>query len=229
MHRGTDERLILLEALLFVSESPQPPSRLVQFLGRSARNDLPRLVQKLNEDYADQGRAFRIREIADGYQMYLMPTYTQAVEKFLKRQIERRLSQAALETLAIVAYKQPVTRADIEHIRGVNADGVIASLLKRKLAAIVGRSHKAGRPLLYGTTRQFLEYFGLKSLDELPTLEELAIPGEESYARNQGELQLEPEKDDVQDETVESGEPDDDDRIPAVYGQEDDGNPDVNV
>lgn len=185
-----DERLVMLEALLFVSESPQTPIRIAQFLGKSVRRDLPDLVQTLNESYANEGRSFRIREVAEGYQFYLMPTYTRAVEKFLKRQVERRLSQAALETLAVIAYKQPVTKADVEHVRGVNSDGVLASLLEKKLTAIVGRSSKVGRPLLYGTTKQFLEYFGLKSLEELPRLDELALPDEDPRQVGQVELKL---------------------------------------
>jgi segregation and condensation protein B len=190
-----DERLVMLEALLFVSENPQTPTRIAQFLGKSVRRDLPNLVQALNESYADEGRSFRIREVAEGYQFYLMPTYTRAVEKFLKRQVERRLSQAALETLAVIAYKQPVTKADIEHVRGVNSDGVIGSLLERKLTAIVGRSSKVGRALLYGTTKQFLEYFGLKSLEELPRLDELALPGEDPNQLEQVELNLDDSED----------------------------------
>lgn len=221
-----DERLVLLEALLFVSEGSQPTSRIVQFLGKSARKDLPDLVQQLNESYANEGRAFRIRRIAEGYQMHLMPTYTRAVEKFLKKQRERRLSQAALETLAVIAYKQPVARADIEHIRGVNSDGVIASLLQRKLAAIVGRSQKVGRALLYGTTKQFLEYFGLNSLDELPRLEELALPEDDSLLHNQVELKLDPDRKKSQETPAETSESDDDGLF-EVVGQEIDGNPDV--
>ncbi len=188
-----DERLILLEALLFAAEHPMPPKRIIQFLGKSAKTDLPELVQKLNDSLAESGRSFRIREIAGGYQLYLMPTYTRAVEGFLKKQRERRLSQAALETLAVIAYKQPVSRADIEHVRGVNSDGVLASLLERKLAAIVGRSQKVGRPLLYGTTNRFLEYFGLNTLDELPKLDELVLPEDDTGFENQVEMQLESE------------------------------------
>jgi segregation and condensation protein B len=227
MPDGTDERLVLLEALLFVSDSPLRSNRLVQFLGKSARKDLPNLVRHLNESYANDGRSFRIREIAGGYQMYLMPTYTRAVEKFLKKQRERRLSQAALETLAVMAYKQPVTRADIEHIRGVNSDGVIASLLERRLAAIVGRSQKLGRALLYGTTQQFLEYFGLNSLDELPRLDELVLPEEDQLSFNQVELELDSGREEIESEEPVDLEGSDDDMILAVAGQEIDVNPDV--
>lgn len=227
MFDAPDDRVTLLEALLFAADSPQPSNRLVQFLGKSARKELPDFVKRLNESYANEGRAFRIREIAGGYQMHLVPTYTRAVEKFLKKQKERRLSQAALETLAVVAYKQPVTRADIEHIRGVNSDGVIASLLERKLVAIVGRSQKVGRALLYGTTKKFLEYFGLNELHELPRLEELVLPEDELMPHNQVELELESEKEEVPiEQTVDSGESERE-RILAASGQEIDGNPDV--
>lgn len=227
MFDAPDDRVTLLEALLFAADSPQPSNRLVQFLGNSARKELPDFVKQLNESYANEGRSFRIREIAGGYQMHLVPTYTRAVEKFLKKQKERRLSQAALETLAVVAYKQPVTRADIEHIRGVNSDGVIASLLERKLVAIVGRSQKVGRALLYGTTRKFLEYFGLNELDELPRLEELVLPEDDVMPHNQVELELESEKEEIPIEpSVDSGESENE-RILTAIGQEIDGNPDV--
>lgn len=215
-----DERLVMLEALLFASESPQTPNRISQFLGTSIRRELPDLIQALNDSYADSGRSFRIREVAEGYQMYLMPTYTRAVEKFLRKQKERRLSQAALETLAVVAYKQPVTKADVEHVRGVNSDGVIASLLERKLTAIVGRSHKVGRPLLYGTTKQFLEYFGLKSLDELPRLDELAMPEEDSTTRSQVELNLGSDGDDDRSEVHEDPFETEEDEKGGIMGQE---------
>ncbi|MBU1318108.1 MAG: SMC-Scp complex subunit ScpB [candidate division Zixibacteria bacterium] len=215
-----DERLVMLEALLFASESPQTPNRISQFLGRSVRKELPDLIQALNDNYADAGRSFRIREIAEGYQMYLMPTYTRAVEKFLSKQKERRLSQAALETLAVVAYKQPVTRADVEHVRGVNSDGVISSLLERKLTAIVGRSHKVGRPLLYGTTKQFLEYFGLKSLEELPRLDELALPEETSMVKSQVELNLDNGGDDDQREAALYPIDNEEDEKTGIMGQE---------
>lgn len=226
MHDEPDQRLVLLEALLFVSEGSQPVNRIAQFLGKSARKDLPKMVEQLNESYAGEGRAFRIRQIAGGYQMHLLPTYTRAVEKFLKKQKERRLSQAALETLAVVAYKQPVARADIEHIRGVNSDGVIASLLQRRLISIVGRSSKVGRALLYGTTKQFLEYFGLDSLDELPRLEELALPEDDSLLHNQVELQLDSGPDEPQEASTESVDSEDE-TVCELVGQEIDENPDV--
>jgi segregation and condensation protein B len=226
MCNAPDERLVLLEALLFVSDGPQSASRLVQLLGRSARKELANLVHQLNESYASEGRAFRIREIAGGYQMHLVPTYTRAVEKFLRKQRERRLSQAALETLAVIAYKQPVTRADIEHIRGVNSDGVVGSLLQRKLVAIVGRSSKVGRALLYGTTKRFLEYFGLNSLEELPRLEEFVLPEDGMFQLSTVQSETDSAGKEIAEEDAESSEPDDS-RIPAIAGQEIDGNPDV--
>jgi len=185
-----DDRLTLLEALLFASDKPQPQNRLVQYLGKSASKELTELIGKLNEAYANEGRTFRIRRIAGGYQMYLLPTFTRAVEGFLRKQRERKLSQAALETLSIIAYKQPVTKADVEHIRGVNSDGVMASLLERKLIAITGRSSKVGRALLYGTTTNFLEYFGLDSLEDLPKLDEIQIQ-DASGGRSDDQVELE--------------------------------------
>ncbi len=226
MFDAPDDRLMLIEALLFASESPQPRKKLIQFIGKSSAQQLDELIEELNESYANEGRSFRIRVIAGGFQMHLLPTYTRAVEKFLQTQRERRLSQAALETLAIIAYKQPVTKADVEHIRGVNSDGVIASLLERKLVAIVGRSQKVGRALLYGTSRQFLEFFGLNSLDELPKLDELVLPGEDDPdSRDQVELVLSEKS--TQDVETAEDEPTDEEET-ALVGQEIDEKPDVN-
>jgi len=225
MFDAPDDRLTLIEALLFASDSPQPRKKVIQFIGKSSAKKMDELIEQLNESYSNEGRSFRIREVAGGFQMYLLPTYTRAVEKYLQTQRERRLSQAALETLSIVAYKQPVTKAEIEHIRGVNSDGVIASLLERKLVAIVGRSQKVGRALLYGTSRQFLEFFGLNSLDELPKLDELILPGDNNpESREQVELML-------SDESPQGDETDEDESIneeeSVLVGQEIDKKPDV--
>lgn len=168
------EKMNLTEALLFATPEPLDFKRISRFIGKASKAEIGTIIQKLNEKYTEGGHSFRIREIADGYQICLLPNMTMAVEKFLKRQRERRLSPAGLETLAVIAYKQPVTKGEIEHIRGVTVDGPLNTLLERKLVTIAGRSEKIGHPLLYGTTKKFLEYFGLNNLKELPQLEEFA-------------------------------------------------------
>lgn len=130
-------------------------------------------VQKLNEQYDASGRAFRIVEIALGYQFATRPDYSEYVARLFKEKSRRRLSSAALETLAIVAYKQPVSKGDIENIRGVNCDEVLKSLLEKNLVTITGRAEAVGRPLLYGTTIDFLRHFGLHTLSDLPRPREI--------------------------------------------------------
>jgi len=172
MNEEVIEKMNLTEALLFASPEPLDYQKISRFLGKAAKKEIEEIVTLLNEKYTEGGHCFRIREIAEGYQLCLLPNMTMAVEKYLRKQRERRLTPAGLETLAIVAYKQPVTKNEIEHIRGVGADGALNTLLERKLVSIIGRSEKVGHPLLYGTTKKFLEYFGLKNLKDLPRLEE---------------------------------------------------------
>jgi len=188
------EQMNLVEALLFASPEPQDHKRISRFLGKLTKADVYKVIEKLNEKYTEGGHCFRIREIADGFQICLLPNMTMAVEKFLKRQRERRLTPASLETLAIVAYKQPVTRGEMEHVRGVSVDGTLNTLLERKLVTIVGRSDKVGHPLLYGTTKKFLEYFGLKNLKELPRLEEFSETHKPKQKTSQRELELNKEE-----------------------------------
>jgi len=185
------EHMNLTEALLFASPEPVDYKKISHFLGKAAKKDIYEVITRLNEKYTEGGHSFRIREIADGFQLCLLPNMTLAVEKYFKRQRERRLTQAGLETLAIISYKQPVTKGEVEHIRGVNIDGPLTTLLERKLVTIIGRSEKVGHPLLYGTTKKFLEYFGLKNIDELPKLEEFAEKYRSKTATPQQELELE--------------------------------------
>jgi segregation and condensation protein B len=138
--------------------------------------ELPALheaIKLLNEQYDASGRAFRIVEIAFGYQFATRPDYSEYVARLFKEKSRRRLSSAALETLAIVAYKQPVSKGDIENIRGVNCDEVLKSLLEKNLVTITGRAEAVGRPLLYGTTIDFLRHFGLHTLSDLPRPREI--------------------------------------------------------
>ena len=170
---GQDRHLKgVVEALLFVNERPVTLDQIRRVLGILNAAEIKQAVQSLGAEYEARQSGMKIVEIAGGYQMLSNPAYVGHIRDFYKTKHKERLSKPALETLAIVAYKQPVTRTDVELIRGVNSDGVIAHLLTKELVKPVGRKDVPGRPFLYGTTRQFLEYFGLKSLEDLPALEE---------------------------------------------------------
>ena len=162
----------IIEALLFISEKPVPLEQIQSVLEEIPAADIRRTILDLKTEYEENKRGMIIMEIAGGYQMLSSPHYTDAIRRFFKKKVKEKLSSPALETLAIIAYKQPVSRADIEQIRGVNSDGVVAHLLSKGLIKVVGRKEVPGRPYIYGTTKQFLEYFGLKSLRDLPKLED---------------------------------------------------------
>ncbi len=167
-----------IEAMLFASAEPVRSRKLADALkdtgidGRGVR----KIVAQLAREYEETQRGFIIEAIAGGFQMLTRPDHAEYVAALFGGGSSGKLSQAALETLAVVAYKQPVTRADIEAIRGVQAGPLLRTLLHRGLIKITGRAEVLGRPLLYGTTRKFLEHFGLKSLNELPKVEELPKP-----------------------------------------------------
>ena len=164
-----------VEAILFATDSPLSPAKLAEVACLEGGRRAARLaVETLNARYAQMGCAFRIESLAGGYQMLTLPEYNDVLARLLKVRSESKLSQAALETLAIIAYRQPILRADVEAIRGVQAGEVIRSLMEKGLVKIVGRAEEIGRPMLYGTTRRFLEIFGLSSLADLPKVEELA-------------------------------------------------------
>ena len=167
-----DELKSVLESLLFASEGPLTLPRLGELLEGVERKDIASAVQELQAEYETGGRGFRLVEIAGGYQMRTPKENAEWIKK-LYRDRPARMTRATLETLAIIAYKQPVTRAEIEAIRGVDVEGVLASLLERRLARIVARKDIPGRPFLYGTTPDFLEMFNLKDLSHLPTLKEM--------------------------------------------------------
>jgi segregation and condensation protein B len=143
-------------------------------LGNSDADEIRKLLKALQADYEKSDRGMMIREIAGGYQMLSNSQYAEYVRNFFKTRVKEKLSRPALEALAIAAYRQPVSRADIEVIRGVNSDGVVTNLLEKGLIKIVGRKDVPGRPFLYGTAKAFLEYFGLKSLKDLPKLEDVS-------------------------------------------------------
>lgn len=162
----------VVEALLFSSDAPLTAKKLAQCLGVGDAADVKCHIDTLNKRYEQMGASFRIEAIAKGYQMLTLSVFDHWLTKLQKARAESRLSSAALETLAIVAYRQPVMRADIEAIRGVSIGDMLGRLRDLNLVKIVGRAEEIGRPLLYGTTKRFLEVFGLNSLKDLPTLDE---------------------------------------------------------
>jgi segregation and condensation protein B len=176
-----DQLKSILESLLFASEGPVTIHRLGEVIEGVERSEISSALQELQAEYDASGRGFRLAEVAGGYQMQTARENADWVKK-LYRDRPQRMSRATLETLAIVAYKQPITRAEIEAIRGVDVDGVVATLLDRRLIRIVARKDVPGRPFLYGTTPEFLQLFNLKDLSHLPTLkemEEMTLPEQE--------------------------------------------------
>lgn len=165
----------IIESILFVSDKPVTIEQLKQVMEEVPQGQIEEVLQGLKTDYAQNVGGMVVSEIAGGYQMLSNPSYAGYIRNFYKTRTKEKLSRPSLETLAIVAYKQPVSRTDIELVRGVNSDGVMAHLLSKGLVKIVGRKEVPGRPFLYGTTKEFLEYFGLKSLEDLPKLEEFPI------------------------------------------------------
>ena len=163
------------EAVLFASDEALTTARLADIVETSAKQ-IRQYIENLNEKYKANNNAFRIEQIAGGYQMLTLSTYNHWLKQLLRVRSETKLSPAALETLAIIAYKQPVIRADIEAIRGVAVGEVIRSLCYKGLVKIVGRAEVLGRPMLYGTSKKFLEVFGLNTLKDLPKIEELKKP-----------------------------------------------------
>ncbi len=159
-----------IEALLFLSEEPVTPERLAIVLS-TTHEEASRLTRELKNDFSEAGRGLQIFEMAGGFQMGTLPELAPHLEKAFSEDVSSYLTTAALEALAIIAYKQPVTRIEIESIRGVRSEHVLENLLKRKLIRISGRKEGPGRPLLYCTTPDFLKYFGLMDLEELPPLE----------------------------------------------------------
>ena len=166
----------VIEAVLFASDEPVTTARLADIADVGSVRQLRRYIAALNEKYRANNNAFRIEEIAGGFQMLTLSVYNSWLKKLLRARAEGKLSQAALETLAIIAYKQPVIRVDVEAIRGVGCGEMIRSLMYKGLVKITGRAQVLGRPMLYGTTRKFLEVFGLRSLKDLPKIEELKKP-----------------------------------------------------
>lgn len=163
-----------IESLIFITEKPLLIDDLKKLFENIEPSQIREIIETLKKEFQERSSGMRIIEIAGGFQMVTAPESAETIKKFYKIKHTEKLTGPSLETLAIIAYKQPVTRIDIEAIRGVNVDGVVKSLQEKGLIRIVGRKEVIGRPFVYGTTRSFLDYFGLKSLDELPKIEEFA-------------------------------------------------------
>jgi segregation and condensation protein B len=204
MDRNEQRRIV--EALILASPDPVSAARLAEIVPECAPGEAKDLVNELNTEYQEHDRSFEIWEVAGGYQIRTRAEFSGYLQQ-LQKQRPLRLSRAALDSLSIVAYKQPVTRAEIEQIRGVDAGAVLKGLLDRRLIRIAGQREVPGRPMLYATTRRFLEVFGLESLKSLPGLRELrdlasqkgvVLPGaddvEEREGRGEGAAEVAPDE-----------------------------------
>lgn len=169
--------LAWIEAALLAADEPLTPKRLAQAAGLPDAAEARRLVRKLHALYEADGSAFQVEEIAGGFQLLTRPEYHPWLTRLRHTGHDLRLSPAARETLAIVAYRQPIMRADIEAVRGVQCGEVLRLLMERGLVRIAGRHNSLGRPVLYGTTKKFLQVFGLRNLRDLPMVEQLKPPG----------------------------------------------------
>ena len=158
----------LLEALLFSTRSPLTAARLAELMDLPNTRPVRRAVPLLNGQYERTGRSFRVEQVAGGYQLLTLPDFGPSLQKLHRREADAKLTKAALETLATIAYKQPILRAEVEAVRGVACGETIRSLMEKHLVKITGRADEPGRPILYGTTKRFLETFGLNTLRDLP-------------------------------------------------------------
>ena len=175
-NKSSEEIKRIVEALLFAAHEPVPIRKIVDIVQGAEPNEVKEAIEQLCVEYNTYDRAFQIEEIANGFQLLSRPEYHEWVSKLVKKSNEAKLSHSSLETLAIIAYKQPIIRADIEAIRGVQSGQIIRTLIEKNLVRITGRDEILGRPLLYGTTKKFLEHFSLKSIKDLPKVEELEMP-----------------------------------------------------
>lgn len=172
----------ILEAILFVSPEPVPVARLLSILGTVSKAEVVQALELLTHDLDQQGRGIQLVQVAGGYRLVTKQEYGPWLKRMDKAKAAQKLSRSALESLAIIAYKQPLVRAEIEEIRGVETSGVLRTLCERKLVRIVGRKDVPGRPIMYGTTKFFLEHFGLQDLTQLPPLREFKELGESEQA-----------------------------------------------
>ncbi len=170
----------IIEAIIYVAEDPVKPEQLREVFPEESRENIEQALTELVEAFNGRNGGMLIREVAGGYRMTTRPEHHEQIRAYLKTRPNAKLSMAALETLAVIAYKQPVTLAEVLAIRGKKSSTALQTLLEKKMVAIVGRKPVVGRPILYGTSKEFLIHFGLNNLSELPTLEEFAqIAGEQ--------------------------------------------------
>ncbi len=191
-----------IEALLFVSEKPVVLDQLKEVFPELKPSQIHDLIKCIQEDYINREAGMVVVEIAGGFQMLSNSNAAGYIRAFYKTKTKEKLSRPALESLAIIAYKQPTGRAEVEVIRGVNSDGTIAHLLNKGLIKITGRKEVPGRPFLYGTTKEFLEYFGLKSLEDLPKIEEFNQLGVDLPQMEQLPAQSEQAGEQIQEQTA---------------------------
>lgn len=183
----------IIESLVFTAESALSTDRICELLGEFERSEIKSVLADMSAYYQERAGGFELVEVAGGWQFRTRPAFHSYITRHIKTRAAK-FSQSALETLAIIAYRQPITRAEVEHLRGVDCGGVLKSLLEKHLVRILGKKDIPGRPLIYGTSKKFLEIFGLKDLKSLPTLKEIqALDAVPQYER-QEELQLEPDK-----------------------------------
>lgn len=198
----------IVEAILLSSDTQMSAAKIASIMGGGSSKDVRRHIDALNQEYESRGSSFRIEEIAGGYQILTLPEYNAWLVKLLRVRQETKLTAAAMETLSIVAYKQPCTRAEVEAVRGVAAGDMLNKLREMNLVKIVGRAEDLGRPILYGTTKRFLEVFGLPSLEDLPQVEALKLAprgaGDSGGAQQPGSATSEVE--DASAEAVDSAE-----------------------
>ena len=198
-----------IEAVLFIAGNPLSVDRLKSLFEEATQEQIEAQLARLKQAYDDRSAGIMLAEIAGGYQLVTRPEYAAWLRKFRSVKVSTRLSKPALETLAIIAYKQPITRTEMEVIRGVNIGGIMRNLMERRLVKIVGKKDVPGRPMLYGTTPEFLQYFGLKDLSALPTLKEFQEleAGEEVMEEVVGEEDAEAAEAQASEDTATSGEP----------------------
>jgi segregation and condensation protein B len=192
---------LIIEAVLFAADKPLGLRDLQAILLEETPSEIKKAVEELKSDYEVLGRSFTLKEVAQGYQFRTQSDYALFILRMIKSS-PNRLSRAAMETLAIIAYKQPILRQEIERLRGVDVGGILRTLMEKGLIRIVGRKNIPGRPLIYGTTKKFLEVFDLKDLDSLPKLKELkALGSDENETGSSLEPEASPETGEEKDES----------------------------
>ncbi len=175
----------VVEALIFASSKPLTPAEIRKVTKVLTVSQIEKIVAELKEDYQNSGRCFELLEIAGGYELSTKKEFAAWILKIELQRKARQATQSALETLAILAYKQPLTRAEIESLRGVDASGVLTTLMEKNFIKIVGKKEVPGRPFMYGTTEKFLEHFGLKHLQDLPSIDEIKTMVESSVKKDE--------------------------------------------